>query len=152
VKSVESHPTFRENISPPPAFTLVSSLAYSYILKIEVTCYSETSVEFQRIIRCYTPENSLFGILYQLPVTTRRTSFVCCFEMLTVSGGYTRLPVKHFRGIDTSCLQGFSTVVALVISSLRPRNVPLQRHSTKTEYDWCKNGSKARLGYEAFSR
>jgi hypothetical protein len=36
---------------------LVSRLAYSSILKIEVTFSSETSVQFQQTTRRYTPEN-----------------------------------------------------------------------------------------------
>jgi ABC-type multidrug transport system permease subunit len=36
------------NVCLLPAFTLVSSLVYSLILKIEATCSSETSVDFQR--------------------------------------------------------------------------------------------------------
>jgi hypothetical protein len=47
------------NITPPclsPAFTLVSCLAYSSTLKMEVTCSSETSVDFQLTTRRYIPE------------------------------------------------------------------------------------------------
>jgi hypothetical protein len=36
---------------------MVSSLAYSSTLKMEATCSSETSVEFQRNTRHYTPED-----------------------------------------------------------------------------------------------
>jgi hypothetical protein len=39
----------------PAAFTLVSCLAYSSTLKMEVTCFSETSVDFQRTTRRYMP-------------------------------------------------------------------------------------------------
>jgi hypothetical protein len=38
-------------------YALVSCLAYSSTLKMEATCSSETSVEFQRTIRRYTPED-----------------------------------------------------------------------------------------------
>jgi hypothetical protein len=38
-------------------YMLVSCLAYSSTLKIEATCYSETSVDFQRIARRYIPED-----------------------------------------------------------------------------------------------
>jgi hypothetical protein len=40
-----------------PAFTLVSCLDY-WTLKMEAICFSETSIDFQRITRCYMPENS----------------------------------------------------------------------------------------------
>jgi hypothetical protein len=40
----------------PPAFTPVSCLAYSSTLKIEATCSSEASVDFQRTTRRYIPE------------------------------------------------------------------------------------------------
>jgi hypothetical protein len=42
----------------PPAFMLVSCMAYSSTLKIEVICSSETSVDFQRTTRRYIPEGS----------------------------------------------------------------------------------------------
>jgi hypothetical protein len=60
VKSIVTQPTFLRNISPPSSrsknkqlcfllvFTLVSCLAYSSTLKMEATCPSETSVDFQR--------------------------------------------------------------------------------------------------------
>jgi hypothetical protein len=41
----------------PLAFTLVSCLAYSSILKMESTYSSETSVDFQRTTRRYVPED-----------------------------------------------------------------------------------------------
>jgi hypothetical protein len=47
-------------------FTLVSSLAYSSTLKIEVTRSSEMSVQFQRTTRSYIPED--------------RTLFYACYE------------------------------------------------------------------------
>jgi hypothetical protein len=40
--------------------------------------------------------------------------------------GYTRLPVKQFQGNETSCLRGFTYVIAPAISSLCPRNVFIQ--------------------------
>jgi hypothetical protein len=42
----------------PLAFTLVSCSAYSSTLKMEATCSSETSNDFQRITRRYIPEDS----------------------------------------------------------------------------------------------
>jgi hypothetical protein len=38
----------------PPAFTLISCSAYSWILKMEAICSSETSVDFQRTTRRYS--------------------------------------------------------------------------------------------------
>jgi hypothetical protein len=42
----------------PPAFTLVSCSVYSSALKMEATCFSKISVDFQRTTRRYIPENS----------------------------------------------------------------------------------------------
>jgi hypothetical protein len=41
----------------PHSFTLVSYLAYSSTLKMEATCSSETSVDFQRTTHHYIPED-----------------------------------------------------------------------------------------------
>jgi hypothetical protein len=41
----------------PTEFRLVSCLAYSSSLKLEATCSSETSVDIQRTIRRYFPED-----------------------------------------------------------------------------------------------
>jgi hypothetical protein len=41
----------------PPTFTLVFSLAYSSALKMELTCSSETSIDYQRTTRRYIPED-----------------------------------------------------------------------------------------------
>jgi hypothetical protein len=40
-----------------PAFRLVSCVAYSSTLKMEATCSSETSVDFQQTTQCYIPED-----------------------------------------------------------------------------------------------
>jgi hypothetical protein len=40
----------------PPAFMLVSCLAYSLTLKMEVICSSKMSVYFQWTTLCYSPE------------------------------------------------------------------------------------------------
>jgi hypothetical protein len=42
----------------PFAFTLVSCSAYSLALKMEATCSSETSVDFQQTTQHYIPEDS----------------------------------------------------------------------------------------------
>jgi hypothetical protein len=41
----------------PPAFTLVSCLAYPSIIKMEATCSAETAVDFQRTTRRYISED-----------------------------------------------------------------------------------------------
>jgi hypothetical protein len=41
-------------------FMLVSSLAYSLVLKMEVICSTETSVDFERTLWCYVPEYAVF--------------------------------------------------------------------------------------------
>jgi hypothetical protein len=47
-------------------FTLVTFLAYSSTLKVEVTCSSETSVDFQRTTRhrCENPKSYIFNIKF----------------------------------------------------------------------------------------
>jgi hypothetical protein len=53
-----SQPEFRYRMSPRAAdnHPMVYPLAYSSTLKMEVTCSSETSVDFQRTTRRYIPE------------------------------------------------------------------------------------------------
>jgi hypothetical protein len=41
----------------PACFMLVSCLAYSSTLKMEVVCSSEMSVDFHQTLQCYTPED-----------------------------------------------------------------------------------------------
>jgi hypothetical protein len=48
----------RSKLCLPPAFMLVSCSVYSPTLKMEATCSSETSVDFQRTTWCYIPEDS----------------------------------------------------------------------------------------------
>jgi hypothetical protein len=53
---------WKRGITPSAArFMLASCLAYSLTLKMEVTCFSETSVDFQRTTQRYIPE---YGILH----------------------------------------------------------------------------------------
>jgi hypothetical protein len=63
-----SQPTFRRNKSPsssgskaelclPPAFTLVSGLAYFSTLKMKAICSLKTSVDSQRTTHSYIPED-----------------------------------------------------------------------------------------------
>jgi hypothetical protein len=47
---------FMFNLCLPPAFTSVSCLAYSSVLKMEVTCSFEITADFQRTTRHYIPE------------------------------------------------------------------------------------------------
>jgi hypothetical protein len=52
----------------PPAFTLVSCLAYSSTLKVEAICSSETSVRFQRTTRRYIPgDSTLRNLVWAYP-------------------------------------------------------------------------------------
>jgi hypothetical protein len=46
-----------EQLCLPPTFTLVSCLSYSSTLKMETTCSSETSVDFQRTTLSYVTED-----------------------------------------------------------------------------------------------
>jgi hypothetical protein len=65
----------------PPAFTLVSCLAYSSTLKIEAICSSETSDDTQRTTRRYIPED---GTLFFRKVLCcrheSRTTGLCCVK------------------------------------------------------------------------
>jgi hypothetical protein len=57
MQSVESHPTFRGNMSPTCYLRHAGFLLYSFLtLKMEATCSSETSVNFQQTTQCYIPE------------------------------------------------------------------------------------------------
>jgi hypothetical protein len=78
LQSVEGQPLFRCSISPPSsnqrisqakkrcllclplAFTSVSCLSYSSIMKMEATCSSETPVDFQSNTRQHVPEDRTF--------------------------------------------------------------------------------------------
>jgi hypothetical protein len=74
VYCIESQPAFQRNLSSPssgpknkpmkkpawnltPTFILVSCLAYHSTLKIEETCSSETSVDFQQTTRRHIPDD-----------------------------------------------------------------------------------------------
>jgi hypothetical protein len=58
-------------------FTLVSCLAYSSTMKMEATCSSETSVDFQRTTRHYIPEDkTLLKHCYRLSLERHKKSFV----------------------------------------------------------------------------
>jgi hypothetical protein len=55
----KSQPTFRRNMSPPSYFTSClfhASFLLSSTLKLEATCFPETSMDFQRTTRRYIPE------------------------------------------------------------------------------------------------
>jgi hypothetical protein len=58
-----------------PSFVLISCSAYSSILKMEATCSSENSVDFQRTTRCYIPKDMnlhVFQLIssYKFPIFT----------------------------------------------------------------------------------
>jgi hypothetical protein len=58
MKSTECESVFQRSMPSPLAtcFTLVSSLAHSSILKIEVTCSPKAMVDFQRTTQHYISE------------------------------------------------------------------------------------------------
>jgi hypothetical protein len=51
-------------------FMLVSCLAYSSTLKMEVSCYSKTSVDFQRTTQRYIPKDRSPHNLYNSCINT----------------------------------------------------------------------------------
>jgi hypothetical protein len=64
----------------PHAFSLVSCLAWSSNLKMEVTCFSEKSLYFQRNTRRYIPKDKIKSSVWRCPLhfyihtTERRTA------------------------------------------------------------------------------
>jgi hypothetical protein len=86
----------------PPAFTLVSCSTYSSNLKLEATCSSGTSLDFQRTIRRYIPKDrtlsSYFnstgcGVSWYVVRCSLRLDFkcrkveLCCFDVVLGRGG-----------------------------------------------------------------
>jgi hypothetical protein len=69
----------------PPAFTLFSCLAYFLSLKMEGTCYSETSVDFQRTKMGYIPEDITLQKSLVLPEIEPRVSSQLPVTLLTKS-------------------------------------------------------------------
>jgi hypothetical protein len=77
MQSAESQSTFRKYIPSPSSTSMKKPsgkqnsfwlfMLYFSISKTEVTCYSETSIDFQRTTRRYIPETELF-------ISTVRTS------------------------------------------------------------------------------
>jgi hypothetical protein len=62
------HGPFWQRHFPEPHVSTATCSAYSYTLKIEAVYSSETSVDFQRTIRRYIPENSTLQQLYSTPL------------------------------------------------------------------------------------
>jgi hypothetical protein len=58
--------------------TLLSRVAYSSTLKMEVTCFSETSVHFQRNIRRYIPDdtNPCISVRFEIPTAVTMDNFI----------------------------------------------------------------------------
>jgi hypothetical protein len=54
--------TSLKQVASRTSFMLVSCLAYFSNLKMEATCSSETSVDFQRTTRRYVPEDKALGM------------------------------------------------------------------------------------------
>jgi hypothetical protein len=95
VQSVEIQPTLPKIMSPPfsrsknkaskpPAFSLVSYLAYSSTLKTEATCSSEAPSDFQRNIQPYIPEDRTLQVTFRV---------------------WERNKSNGYRGISKSCLE-----------------------------------------------
>jgi hypothetical protein len=103
--SVESQPTFRSNTSPPSSrsmdkpkqnllailYMLVSSLAYSPLLNMEATCYSETSVDFQRTTWRYIQP------LWEAQIITIKFYFMGTLYYATSTDGLPVILSKIFR-------------------------------------------------------
>jgi hypothetical protein len=59
-------------------FTLVSFLAYSWTMKMEATCYSETSVDFQRNTWRYIPEDrTIHNNCSEISKSTKSKTIYC---------------------------------------------------------------------------
>jgi hypothetical protein len=60
-ESVESHPAFRRDMSPPSSGRISQKNSMKQVskrdLKMAVICSSETSVDFQQTTRCYIPQD-----------------------------------------------------------------------------------------------
>lgn len=65
----------------------VSSFAYSLTLKIELICFSETSVEFQRNIRRYISEDETLHSLFCSPFMTILTYDTKGTKLILTRGG-----------------------------------------------------------------
>jgi hypothetical protein len=70
MQSFEFQPTFRRNMSPPFSGSDCYLLHNGFLLglfstlKMEATCSSETSVDFQRIARCYVLEDKTLQLQF----------------------------------------------------------------------------------------
>jgi hypothetical protein len=79
----------------PPAFMLVSCLAYSSTLKVELICFSEMLVDFQQTTQRYIPNDRIlhnhhcenlksYFIWFVLSVFTLRAVFMFCHHLLAL--------------------------------------------------------------------
>jgi hypothetical protein len=97
----------------PSVFTLVSSLAYSSTLKMEATCSSKTSVDFQWatqqmwLVRCM----QLFWTLSMdhgkeniTPVTTNGLNIVYCMEWMYLNTAIQSICVCGEVSVFFSCM------------------------------------------------
>jgi hypothetical protein len=80
----------------------VSCLTYSSALKLEATCYTETSVDFQRATRCFIPEDRTLhpdGDLYLVLKYAAHGGVVGCGTKL--QAGRSRIdPMRWIFSID----------------------------------------------------
>jgi hypothetical protein len=98
-------------------FTLVSSLAYSSTLKMEATCSSELSVDFQRTTRHYIPED---GILHKFITISVKTS-----NPTTLFSPVLGVDPRYSRGRVASAI--FPKKTAIVLQSFTfPKSVFLK--------------------------
>jgi hypothetical protein len=135
VRSVESQPTIRRDISPPssglknrrskkpvrlplpPAFMLVDCLTSSSTLKLEATFPSEASVDFQRTTQSYIPEDRT------LPLFTCFTSCVCApAEMWNTITGEVK---NFFSSVAKAPWPGGIHGAKSVFTSILRENFPL---------------------------
>jgi hypothetical protein len=97
-------------------FMLVSWLAYFSTLKIEATCSSETSVEFQRTTRRYIPENRTTLESIQISHTLSPCSLV-----ITEVEQKGRSPVTRQVQSDIGKTGRRTNFAALIYTSLTPQ-------------------------------
>jgi hypothetical protein len=141
----------------PPAFTLISYLVYSSILKMEATCSSKMSVEFQRNTWRYIPEDSTHHLSTPITSDTAQNKSRTLLRNIYCLRLH-RLSVKQFQANETSCLRGITHAIAL---SLVPRALVMSLYNWSERHTIPQlNGLGARtdqksnsrkLGYQAFS-
>jgi hypothetical protein len=100
-------PTFRRNISPASSG---SCTAYCLIMKLGATCFSETSVAFQRNTRHYSPE---CRTLHVSTCFVFLNVLIFCFLPLT-----THARPSHPRAMSVCALRRCSTNIHMKLLEL----------------------------------